>query len=101
MVEGDFERHDFSGMGMNALLLVGALVHVPHNRFSRILSNIAQVLKPGGYMLITMKEGQNTTEDAGDRGFYLWRDEDLRIVFERLNLTVVDFFLSGVQNQGK
>jgi len=52
-------------------------------------------------MLITMKEGQNTTEDAGDRGFYLWRDEDLRIVFERLNLTVVDFFLSGVQNQGK
>jgi hypothetical protein len=48
-------------------------------------------LKPSGYMLVTMKEGQNATEDAGDRVFYLWRDEELRIVFERLNLTVVEF----------
>ena len=91
VVEGDFEVHDFSGMSMDALLLVGALAHVPHNRFSEILSNIVQALKPGGYMLVTMKEEQNATEDAEGRVFYLWRDEELRKVFERLNLTVVEF----------
>jgi SAM-dependent methyltransferase len=91
VVEGNFECYDFSGMGMDALLLVGSLVHVPHNRFPGILSNIVQALKPGGYMLVTMKEGQNATKDAEGRVFYLWRDEELRIVFERLNLTVVEF----------
>lgn len=91
VVEGDFECYDFSGMGMDALLLVGVLVHVPHNRFSGVLINIVRALKPGGYMLVTMKEGQNTTEDPGDRVFYLWRDEELRKVFERLNLKVVEF----------
>ena len=91
VVEGDFETYNFSDLQTDALVLVGALVHVPHNRFSEILSNIVQALKPGGYMLITMKEGGTTSEDAGDRVFFLWRDEDLKIVFERLNLAVVDF----------
>ena len=40
VMEGDFQVHDFSSMDMDALLLVGALVHVPHNQFSGTLSNI-------------------------------------------------------------
>lgn len=91
VMEGDFQVHDFSGMDMDALLLVGALVHVPHNQFSGTLSNIVCALKPGGYMLITMKEGEDVTRAAEGRIFHLWRDEELRVVFGNLNLKVVDF----------
>ena len=91
VMEGGFQVYDFSGMDMDALLLVGALVHVPHNQFSGTLSNIVRALKPGGYMLITMKEGEDATQAAEGRIFHLWRDEELRVVFGNLNLKVVDF----------
>lgn len=95
VLEGDFEVYDFSGMDVDAILLVGALVHVPHDRFSEILSNIAQALNPRGHVLVTMKEGQQNTEVSGSRIFYRWRDEYLRKVFLDLKLTVVDFSREG------
>ncbi len=91
VLEGDFEAYDFSGMDVDAILLVGALVHVPHERFSKILSNIAQALNPEGHVLLTLKEGVKTRAAAGGRVFYLWEDGALSAVFEPLNLTVVDF----------
>jgi len=91
VLEGDFEGYDFSGMNVDAILLVGALVHVPHERFSKILSNIAKALNPEGHVLLTLKEGVKTREGAGGRVFYLWKDGAIRAVFEKLNLTVVDF----------
>jgi SAM-dependent methyltransferase len=91
VLEGDFEGYDFSGMDVDAILLVGALVHVPHERFSKILSNIVQALNPEGHVLLTLKEGVKTRDGGGDRVFYLWKDGVLRAVFETLHLTVVDF----------
>ncbi|MBT3257954.1 MAG: class I SAM-dependent methyltransferase [Deltaproteobacteria bacterium] len=91
VLEGDFEGYDFSGMDVDAILLVGALVHVPHEPFSKILSNIAQALNPEGHVLLTLKEGVKTRDGAGGRVFYLWKDGALRAVFENLNLAVVDF----------
>jgi SAM-dependent methyltransferase len=91
VLEGDFEVYDFSGMDVDAILLVGALVHVPHERFSEILSNIARALNPRGHVLVTLKEGVKSRFGAGGRVFYLWEDGALRGVFEHMNLTVVDF----------
>ena len=89
--EGDFEVYDFSGIDVDAILLVGALVHAPHERLSEILSNIVRALNPRGHVLVTLKEGKKRRDAAGDRVFYLWEDGALRAVFEQLNLTVVDF----------
>jgi SAM-dependent methyltransferase len=91
VLEGDFEVHDFSGMKMDAILLVGALVHVPHDRFSGVFSNILRALRPGGHLLLTLKEGRTQNEHDGNRIFYLWRDEDLRDIFDDLGLVVKDF----------
>jgi SAM-dependent methyltransferase len=91
VLEGDFEVYDFSGMAVDAILLVGALVHVSHERFSEILSNIVRAFNPGGHVLVTLKEGVKSRDGAGDRVFYLWEDGALRAAFEHLNLTVVDF----------
>ena len=89
--EENFEVYDFSGMEVDAVLLVGALVHVPHERFQEIFSNILRALKPGGHALLTLKEGDQDAEVLGDRVFYRWREKSLVKVFEQLKLAVVDF----------
>lgn len=91
VLEVDFETYDFSALSFDALLLVGALVHLPHNRFKEILANILQALVPAGHALITLKEGRDPTETSHGRTFYIWQDPDLRSVFADLNLRVVDF----------
>ena len=55
--EGDFTSHDFSAMPADAVILIGALVHVPHADFACIFGRIAAALKNGGLVLITLKEG--------------------------------------------
>ena len=91
VVEGDFETYDFSDMQVDALLLVGALVHVSHDRFLSALLNVLRALRPGGHLLLTLKEGRTQNEQDGNRIFYLWRDEDLRDIFDGLDLAVKDF----------
>ncbi len=91
VLEGDFETFDFSGMSVDAIVLVGALVHVPQTRFGKVFSNILRALKSGGHVLITLKQGTRETETSGGRVFYLWRDEDLRETFAALELEVMDF----------
>jgi len=91
VTEGDFEQYDFSGLSVDAVVLVGALVHVPHNRFEAVLKNIARGLKQKGHALLTMKEGRDLKKTSHGRVFYLWQDSDLREIFDNLTLTVVDF----------
>ncbi|MDZ7699254.1 MAG: methyltransferase domain-containing protein [Deltaproteobacteria bacterium] len=91
VMKADFETHDFSSMSFDALVLVGALVHIPHDRFKEVLENILQALVPAGHVLITLKEGRELTEASHDRLFYLWQDAALRTIFGDLNLKVVDF----------
>ncbi len=91
VMEANFETHDFSDCPVDALVLVGALVHIPHNRFEQVLDHLLKALRPGGHALITLKEGRGITEKSQERFFYLWQDPDLRAIFDRLSLTVVDF----------
>ena len=91
VLEGDFEVYGFSGMDMDAILLVGALVHVPHERFQKVFSNILRALKSGGHVLLTLKEGHQDLEVSEERIFYRWRNEYLGKIFDYLKLTVVDY----------
>ena len=90
--EADFETFDFYKMDMDALLLVGALVHVPHARFQLIFSRILKALKPQGCVLLTMKQGQGTQTRPDGRVFYLWPKADLMSVFEDSSLICVEYF---------
>jgi SAM-dependent methyltransferase len=91
VVEGDFTTYDFSVIRADAVILIGALVHVPHFDFAAVLGNIAAALKADGLILITVKEGTDRSEGADGRIFYLYRDRDLRAVFAALRFTVLDF----------
>jgi SAM-dependent methyltransferase len=92
IIEADFETYDFSKLSADALLLIGALVHLPRSQFPVALKAICQALKKPGFLLITMKQGTGSATDPDGRRFYMWQDKDLRDVFESNNLSVTDFF---------
>lgn len=91
VIQDDFRHFDFSSLLMDAVLLIGALVHIPHDQFTPVLKNILQAV-PKGCLLISMKQGRGVISDQQGRVFYLWRDADLRKAFETLGLTVIRYF---------
>ncbi len=86
IIVGDFERFDFSPVHADGLLLVGALVHIPHGALARVLGNILPAIKPQGFALLSMKEGCGFSQDSYGNTFYYWTDEKLRKLFETLAL---------------
>ena len=86
VIVGDFETYDFSEFFVDAVILVGALVHIPPERFCRILRNILRALKPAGHVLLTLKEGLGSRTVDDGRVFYLWSREELRESFNACSL---------------
>ena len=91
IIEGDFTTYDFSTLQVQAMLMVGALVHVEHAVFPTILHHLITALIPGGHALVTLKCGEGILSHADGRMFVLWEDGQLRPIFTRLGLEVVDF----------
>ena len=91
IIEEDFETYDFSSILVDAVLLVGALVHTPHEKFAEVFKNITSAIPENGSVLITLKEGQGDRTDADNRTFYLWQNEEARELFNSLNFEVRDF----------
>ncbi len=92
VIEGDFESFDFSTLSADALLLSGALVHLPHDQMESVLRNILQALtnQTEALVYLSLKEGGEGYTDAHNRTFYLWQDPDIRSVFRKLSLHVMD-----------
>ena len=88
VIDGDFETYDFSLFLFDAIILVGALVHIPYERFSKVFENITSAISKHGIILITLKEGSEVRTDSDGRTFYLWQDEKARRVFDTLGFTV-------------
>ncbi|MDY6793188.1 MAG: methyltransferase domain-containing protein [Thermodesulfobacteriota bacterium] len=95
VIEGDFATYDFSVISADAIMLIGALVHVPHDRFSDIFKNIIQSLTDFGKILITLKEGIGARTDEVGRIFYLWQDQKARVLFDSHGYRVCDFSRSS------
>jgi SAM-dependent methyltransferase len=91
VIEGDFETYDFSSIFVDAVMLVGALVHTPNERFAEVFKNITASISSRGSVLITLKKGQGDRTDADNRTFYLWQDEEARKLFDSLNFKVSGF----------
>jgi len=91
VIESDFESYDFSAMEFDAIILIGALVHLPYAEFQPCFENIFLGLKSAGKVLLTMKQGTEQYEDDDGRVFYLWQDNDLRAIFGDIELKVLEF----------
>jgi hypothetical protein len=75
-------------------MLVGAMVHVPHERFSDVFQNITSAISDNGSVLITLKQGSGDRTDSDGRIFYLWEDPKARELFDTLEFKVCDFSTS-------
>ena len=71
-------------------MIVGALVHIPHDRFREVFRNITSALSENGSVLLTLKEGEGSRNDSDGRTFYLWQDDKARELFESLGFKVCD-----------
>jgi len=92
VIEGDFETYDFSRLSVDAIMLIGVLVHLPHNKVSAVLISINRALKDDGKIFLSLKKGAGNTSDSHGRIFYLWNDGELRDLFKDLGLDVIDYF---------
>lgn len=89
---GDLETFDFSVGGWNAVLLVGSLVHFPHDRLFSVLQKLLAAVVSPGTILLTLKAGDGLVHCPDGRTFYLWDEGMLEDNFERLNLKTARFF---------
>jgi SAM-dependent methyltransferase len=91
VIEGDFETYDFSLVQVDAILLVGIMLHVPREKFSNVFKNITSAISDNGLVLITLKEGTGDITYPDGRIFYLWEDPKAREMFDTLGFKVCDF----------
>lgn len=92
IILGDFCVHDFSNHRFDAVLLVGALVHLPHEELEGVLGRILKCLAPGGVVLFSIKKGRESFTDTTDRTYFLWQKESLEPIFSRLGLGLLAFY---------
>jgi len=97
VINGDFETYDFSDLSVDAVLMSGSFVHLPHDRLPDIFQNVTRAIAtalnsgPGLHMYVSLKEGVGTRTDSSGRTFYLWQDNDLRRLFQVQGFSIVDF----------
>lgn len=89
IIKADFLTHDFSAYNVDCIILSASLVHQPHSRLLRILSEILKAMKSQGLIYISLKYGVGEKTDEAGRKFYLWQDHDLRTLFNMLCLKIV------------
>jgi SAM-dependent methyltransferase len=94
VIQGNFETYDFSSIAVDGLILIGSLVHVPHQRFSDVFENITSAIPEKGSVLITLKQGSGDLKDPDGRTFHLWEDPAAREIFDALGFKVCDFSTS-------
>ncbi len=64
-----FEKRDitlpYTDLGLfDAIVSIGVIIHFDENSVDNVLKNIADVIKPNGYALITVRDGTNRRETA-------------------------------------
>jgi len=91
VIEGDFRKFDFSNFSYDAIILVGALVHISYKEFPAVFKRILKALKENGIILVSLNEGRGSNTDKTGRTFWLWHDSELRYIFKRLGLKVLEF----------
>jgi SAM-dependent methyltransferase len=93
IINGDFELYDFSVFQIDALILIGALVHVPNEKLSDVFGKVVKAVRPGGHLLVSLKQGKGKKETLDGRIFYLWQDDQLRRIFINQNCCVSEYFV--------
>lgn len=91
VIKGDFTIFDFSVFQFDAIILIGALVHLQYSELAPILIRISRAVREDGLIYLTLKEGLGCSQNEDGRIFALWEPEDLEKIFLDLGLKILDF----------
>ena len=91
VIQGDFTVFDFSVLHFDAILLIGALVHLHYPELAPILDRISRAVREDGLIYLTLKEGTGCSQAEDGRIFTLWKAEELEQIFPALGVEILDF----------
>jgi SAM-dependent methyltransferase len=91
VIQGDFTVFDFSILHFDAILLIGALVHLQGSELAPNLDRISKAVRQDGLIYLTLKEGSGCSQAEDGRIFTLWKPEDLEQTFPAIGLEILDF----------
>ncbi|BCO09898.1 SAM-dependent methyltransferase [Desulfolithobacter dissulfuricans] len=91
VIEGDFTCYDFSSLRCDALVLVGALVHLQKPELGPVLGRISQALEQDGLIYLSLKHGNGQYRNDDGRIFTLWQHEELEKIFTGCGFVNLDF----------
>lgn len=91
IIQADFSSYDFSQVQFDALLLIGALVHIHHSEFDSVFIRISQALRAGGLVNLSLKEGDGVKHSDDGRVFTLWRPARLESIFNEHGFAILNF----------
>lgn len=87
----DFTSPALREIPCDAMLLVGALVHVPEETFEAVFLRVTAALRAGGKVLLTLKEGEGISVAKDTRCFTLWTDSRIRRILGPCGFRILDF----------
>lgn len=90
VIEADFNSFDFASLHMDALLIAGALVHLPHHRFRRSFQRFLPAIGDFGRIYLSLKKGIGHQDAPDGRRFFLWQDHHLRPLLISTGCRVLD-----------
>ncbi|RJP82598.1 MAG: class I SAM-dependent methyltransferase [Desulfobacteraceae bacterium] len=91
VIEDDFLTYDFSALKFEAILMIGALVHLSVSQLEPAFLSITAALEENGLVLLSLKEGHGQTHAEDGRVFVLWQPEKLEHLFLKNGFRILDF----------
>lgn len=97
-IHKDFLSIDFKNE-FDAVWAAASLLHIPPQSIEQAITNLVDALKPNGLFYFSIKKLENGfMEDSMGRLFYNPGQERLQEIFDGQNLTLIDQWDTGKQN---
>ena len=89
VIEGDFQTYDFSTLQFDAVIAIGAFVHLKKSELGPTLLRISRSINKDGLIYLTLKEGLGQYQNEDGRIFVYWEQEDLEETFETCGFALI------------
>ena len=87
----DFLKLPFKNDSFDAVFAQASLLHVPKKNISAVINEVKRVMRPGGLIYFSAKEGSGESLDEKGRFFAYYDREELGSEFSNNGFEVVDF----------
>jgi len=87
----DFTKLPFKDVSFDAVFAQASLLHVPKAKLAAVLNEVNRVMRPGGLIYLSLKEGAGESLDEKGRFFAYYDSEELETEISNNGFKTVDF----------